>query len=73
MGFLTILEQIWGLFFQNDVLVQDRSGIIKKCFSELFLVLKMIFIQFWVIFDKMKKTFFQHFPRQNLTYNPEVT
>ena len=30
MGFLTILEQIWGLFFQNDVLVHNRSEITKK-------------------------------------------
>ena len=37
MGFLTILEQIWGFFFQNDVLVQNRSEIIKKCFSGTFL------------------------------------
>ena len=28
---------------------------------------------FWVIFDKLKKIIFQHFPRQNPTYNPEVT
>ena len=33
----------------------------------------MIFMHFLVIFDKLKKTFFQHFPRQNPTYNPEVT
>ena len=32
MGFLTILEQIWRRFFQNDVLVQNRSEIIKKMF-----------------------------------------
>ena len=33
----------------------------------------MIFIHFWVIFDKLKKTFFQHFPKKNSIYNPEVT
>ena len=33
----------------------------------------MIFIHFGVNFDKLKKTFFQYFPRENPSYNPEET
>jgi hypothetical protein len=47
--------------------------IAQKSLKNNFRSLEMIFIHFWIIFNKLKFWFFENFLRKNPTYNSEVT
>ena len=66
VNFVTFFFQKWD-FRLNSLLKHS------KCFSEILQTLKMIFIYFWNIYDKLKIWLFQIFPRQNRPYNRNVT
>ena len=62
IAFWTFFRQFVDFFFfLNDNLVQDHPEMIKNSFFEFLWTLNIIYIHFWMNFEKVKFWFFEHF------------